>query len=115
MVAECTYKGRRLIVRRTRLCGPQATSWPTWRHFAFLTDLEGTAVELDAFHRSDAVVAFLTDLEGTAVELDAFHRSDAVVELCIDDWKEGAGMEHCPSGNFSANAAWIFVLSWPTT
>jgi hypothetical protein len=83
-VAECTYKGRRLVVRRTRLTGPQATLWPQWRHFAFLSDLEGTAVELDAFHRRHAVV-----------------------ELCIDDWKEGAGMEHCPSGDFSANAAWM--------
>jgi hypothetical protein len=84
MVAECTYKGRRLIVRRTRLSGPQATLWPNWRNFAFVTDLVGTAVELDAFHRAHAVV-----------------------ELCIDDWKEGAGMEHCPSGDFSANAAWM--------
>ena len=41
MVAECIYKGRRLIVRRTRLTGPQATLWPNWRHFAFLTDLDG--------------------------------------------------------------------------
>ena len=23
------------------LVGPQATLWPDWRHFAFLTDLEG--------------------------------------------------------------------------
>ena len=84
MVAECTYKGQRLIVRRTRLVGPQATLWPNWRHFAFLSDLEGSAVDLDAFHRRHAVV-----------------------ELCIDDWKEGAGMEHCPSGDFSANAAWM--------
>lgn len=83
-VAECVYKGRRLIVRRTRLTGPQAQLWPNWRHFAFLTDLSGPAVELDAFHRRHAVV-----------------------ELCIDDWKEGAGMEHCPSGDFSANAAWM--------
>jgi len=83
-VAECTYKERRLIVRRTRLVGPQATLWPDWRHFAFLTDLEGPAADLDAFHRHHAVV-----------------------ELAIDDWKEGAGMEHCPSGDFSANAAWL--------
>ena len=47
-VAECVYKGRRLIVRRTRLVGRQATLWPEWRHFAFLTDQEGTAVEVDA-------------------------------------------------------------------
>ena len=83
-VAETTYKGRRLIVRRTRLVGPQATLWPNWRHFAFLTDLEGPAVEVDAFHRGHASV-----------------------ELCIDDWKEGAGMAHCPSGSFSANGAWL--------
>jgi len=84
MVAECIYKGRRLIVRRTRLRGDQATLWPDWRHFAFVTDLEGTAVELDAFHRRHAVV-----------------------ELGIDDWKESSGMEHCPSGDFSANSAWM--------
>ena len=50
-VAECEYNGQRLIVRRTRLTGPQATLWPEWRHFAFVTDLEGKAVDVDAFHR----------------------------------------------------------------
>ena len=83
-VAECVYKGRRLVVRRTRLVGRQATLWPEWRHFAFLTDQPGTAVEVDAFHRAHATV-----------------------ELAIKDLKEGAGMEHVPSGNFSANAAWL--------
>ena len=83
-VAECVYKGRRLIVRRTRLVGRQATLWPEWRHFAFLTDQEGTAAEVDAFHRAHASV-----------------------ELAIKDLKEGAGLEHVPSGNFSANAAWL--------
>ena len=83
-VAECRYNGRRLIVRRTRLVGRQATLWPEWRHFAFVTDLEGDPVDVDAFHRAHATV-----------------------ELAIKDLKEGAGMEHVPSGNFSANAAWL--------
>jgi len=84
-VAECTYNDRRLIVRRTRLTDRrQAKLWPDWRHFAFLTDLPG-----------DAVI------------LDQFHRHHAVVELAIRDLKEGAGMEHVPSGNFSANSAWL--------
>ena len=83
-VAETTYKGRRLVVRRTRLLGPDQKLWPDWRHFAFLTDLEGTAVELDAFHRDHARI-----------------------ELAIRDPKEGAGMEHVPSGQFFANAAWL--------
>jgi hypothetical protein len=87
-VAECIYKGRRLVVRRTRLVGRQATLWPQWRHFAFLTDLDGTAVEVDAFHRAHATV-----------------------ELGIRDLKEGAGLEHVPSGHFFANSAWLLCTA----
>lgn len=92
-VADCAYttgKGkhtvtRRLIVRRTRLTDTtQLKLWPDWRHHAFLTDLDGTAVEIDLFHRRHAVV-----------------------ELAIRDLKEGAGLEHVPSGNFHANSAWL--------
>lgn len=84
-VAECVHGGRRLIVRRTRLTDPaQARLWPDWRHFGFLTDLEGDAVAIDAFHRAHATV-----------------------ELDIRDLKEGAGLEHIPSGNFQANSAWL--------
>jgi Transposase DDE domain group 1 len=84
-VAETEHRGRRLIVRRTRLVDVrQARLWPDWRHFAFLTDLAGDAVEVDAFHRAHASV-----------------------ELAIRDLKEGAGLEHCPSGNYSANSAWL--------
>ena len=92
-VAECDYttgKGkhavtRRLIVRRTRLTDAhQLTLWPNWRHHAFLTDLDGDAVAVDEFHRHHAVV-----------------------ELAIKDLKQGAGLEHVPSGNFQANSAWL--------
>ena len=37
--------------------------------------------------------------------LDIFRH--AVVELAIRDLKEGAGLEHVPSGNFGANSAWL--------
>ena len=87
-VAECEYKGRRLIVRRTRLIARQATLWPEWRHFAFITDLEGHPVDVDAFHREHARV-----------------------ELAIRDLKEGAGLEHVPSGYFFANAAWLLCAA----
>jgi Transposase DDE domain group 1 len=87
-VAECDYKGRRLIVRRTRLVGRQATLWPQWRHFAFVTDIGGPAVDVDEFHRAHATV-----------------------ELAIRDLKEGAGLEHVPSGNFSANSAWLLCAA----
>ena len=92
-VAECEYTTgagkkkvtRRLIVRRTRLTDKhQLKLWPDWRHFGFLTDLTGDAVEVDKFHRQHAVV-----------------------ELAIRDLKEGAGLEHVPSGNFHANSAWL--------
>jgi hypothetical protein len=84
-VAECIYHHRRLIVRRTRLTDTaQARLWPDWRHHAFLTDMPGDTVTIDAFHRHHAVV-----------------------ELTIRDLKEGAGLEHVPSGKFSANSAWL--------
>jgi hypothetical protein len=92
-VAECAYttgKGphavtRRLVVRRTRLTGQaQQKLWPDWRHHGFLTDLTGPAVDVDKFHRHHAVV-----------------------ELAIRDLKEGAGLEHVPSGNFHANSVWL--------
>ncbi len=92
-VAEASYVTRvrgeertvRLVVRRTRLTGrAQRALWPDWRHHAFVTDL---------------------DLP--LVEMDQFHREHATVELAIRDLKEGAGLEHCPSGRFFANAAWL--------
>jgi Transposase DDE domain group 1 len=92
-VADTTYTTgagrrqtpRRLVVRRTRLTdSAQQRLWPDWRHHAFLTDL--------------------TD---DAVTVDAFHRHHAVVELAIRDLKEGAGLDHVPSGNFHANSAWL--------
>ncbi len=87
-VAETTYKGDRLIVRRTRLVGPQAELWPDWRYHGFITDRAGDAVSLDADHRHHAVI-----------------------ELAIRDLKEGAGLNHCPSGRFFANAAWLVLAS----
>ena len=72
-------------MRRTRLTEPdQAQLWPGWRHHAFVTNT-GLAT----------------------VEADQFHRNHATVELAIRDLKEGAGLEHCPSGRFFANAAWL--------
>lgn len=94
-VASCAYttgrghhglapKTVRLIVRRTRLVGEQATLWPEWRHHAFVTNRHEPAV--------------LVDRE---------HRQHAVVELAIRDLKAGAGLSHVPSGHFSANGAWL--------
>ena len=92
-VAETTYvtgNGRaqrslRLVVRRSRLTDPnQAQLWPDWRYHAFITSQDTPAVAADQFHREHATV-----------------------ELAIRDLKEGAGMEHCPSGHFWANAAWL--------
>jgi Transposase DDE domain group 1 len=85
-VAETTLGGARLVVRRTRLTGPQATLWPDWRYHAFVTDRPGGAVVLDADHRRHAVC-----------------------ELAIRDLKDGAGLRHCPSGRFLANAAWLVL------
>ena len=78
----------RLIVRRTKLHEPRPALFPAYRYHAFITDREGDAVTLDADHRRHAVV-----------------------ELAIRDLKEGSGLEHCPSGDFNANAAWVVLAS----
>lgn len=84
-IAETTHGGRRLIVRRTRLIGPQAELWPDWRHFAFLTN------------RTEDI---------TLVESE--HRDHAVVEQVIADLKDQA-LAHFPSGEFNANGAWTVL------
>jgi hypothetical protein len=87
-VAETNYQDMRLVVRRTRLVGPQAKLWPDWRHHAFVTNRVGTTVDLDADHRRHAVI-----------------------ELAIRDLKEGSGLCHCPSGKFFANSAWAVIAT----
>ncbi len=92
-VAETVYKGRRLVVRRTRLTDPyQARLRPEWRHHAFLTDLTGDATATDAFHRAHAVV-----------------------ELAIRDAKEGSGLAHMPRDASPPTGPGWPAPFWPTT
>jgi hypothetical protein len=98
-VAETPYCGDRLVVRRVRTLNDQQQLFATWRYHAFVTDRVGTAVELDADHRRHAVC-----------------------ELAIRDLKTGAGLAHLPSGQFTANAAWLLaatlahnLLRWTAT
>ncbi|MHB8380659.1 MAG: IS1380 family transposase [Acidimicrobiales bacterium] len=87
-VGEASYKGQRLVVRRTKLHDPRPTLFPDFRDHAFITDRVGDATFLDVDHRRHAVV-----------------------ELAIRDLKEGSGLEHCPSGDFNANGAWAVLAS----
>ena len=84
-IAETPYGNRRLIVRRTRLVGPQAQLWPDWRHFVFITN------------RTEDIAL-----------VEAEHRDHAVVEQVIADLKDQA-LVHFPSGEFNANAAWTVL------
>jgi len=84
-IAETSYGGRRLVVRRTRLLGAQAELFPDWRHFPFLTN------------RTEAIET-----------VEAEHRQHARVELVIRDLKDQA-LAHFPSGKFNANAAWTVI------
>ena len=84
-IAETTAGGRRLVVRRTRLIGPQAELWPDWRYFPFITN-RGDPLEL----------------------VEREHRQHAVVELTIRDLKDQA-LAHFPSGRFNANSAWTVI------
>jgi hypothetical protein len=89
-VAETVWDGWRLIVRRTRIEDDPdlPVLFAGWRHHAFVTNRPGDAVTLDRDHRAHAVV-----------------------ELSIRDLKHGAGLNHCPSGTFNANAAWLLATT----
>jgi Transposase DDE domain group 1 len=50
---------------------------------------------------------FITDRDGSTLELEADHRRHAEVENTIRDLKYGVGLAHLPSGRFAANAAWL--------
>jgi hypothetical protein len=86
-IAETVHGGRRLIIRRTRLLGPQAELWPDWRHFALITN------------RTEDVAL-----------VEAEHRDHAVVEQVIADLKDQA-LAHFPSGQFNANGAWTVLAA----
>jgi hypothetical protein len=89
-VAEATWDGWRLIVRRTRIEDDPAlpTLFAGWRHHASVTNRPGDAVALDADHRAHAVIG-----------------------LAIRDVEHGAGLNHCPSGVSTANAAWLLAAT----
>jgi hypothetical protein len=53
--------------------------------------------------------AFITDRDGTTLELEADHRRHAEIENAIRDLKYGVGLNHLPSGKFAANGAWLAV------
>ena len=97
----------RLVVRRTRLVGPQAQLFPDWRYHTFVTNLDQPAVEADRHHQSHAG----EDTEPSAVEADRHHRRHATCELAIRDLKNSAGLAHLPSASFAANAAWLICAA----
>jgi hypothetical protein len=86
-IAETKLGDWRLIVRRTKLTGPQAELFPDWRYHAFATKQTGP-LKL----------------------VEAEHREHAVIELAIRDLKDQA-LKHFPSGQFSANSAWTVIAA----
>ena len=116
----------RLVVRRTRLVGPQAEFWPNWRHHAFVTNLDASATDTDRHHQphtgqhdihthteknTDTDTEENTDNARRLVEADRYHRSHAVCELAIRDLKGSGGLAHLPSGIFTANAVWLLCAA----
>ena len=52
---------------------------------------------------------FITDRKGDLLQLERDHRQHAECEGAIRDLKYGVGLNHFPSGNFGANAAWLWI------
>jgi hypothetical protein len=87
-VAQTTYNGRRMIVRRVRaLPNAQSELFPAWFHYPIATN------------RTDPLML-----------VESEHRQHAVVELVIRDLKDQA-LAHFPCGDFSANSAWTVIAA----
>lgn len=84
----------RLVVRRIPDLNPnkvgQPTLFDTYRHHAFFTTTDKTAM--------DTVVA------------DKTHRAHAIIEQVHSDLKNGP-LAHLPSGVFTANSAWLVLAA----
>ncbi|MHB8245974.1 MAG: transposase [Acidimicrobiales bacterium] len=82
----------RLIVRRVRPTpGSQLALVAVYDYHAFITNREGGTLYLEADHRRHAVV------------------EDVIRDLPSAEKKYGVGLNHLPSGRFSANAAWLVL------
>ncbi len=86
-IAETTFRGERLIVRRVRLTGAQAQLFPNWRHYAALSN------------RTEPLAV-----------VEAGHRDHASIELEIRDLLDQA-LAHAPSWQLGANAAWTVIAA----
>ena len=75
-------------MRRVRNLDDQQQLFPTWRYHAFVTDRAGTD-------------------DGAGRRSPPPRRR----ELAIRDPKQGAGLNHLPSGRFFANAAWLVLVT----
>jgi Transposase DDE domain group 1 len=82
----------RLIVRRVRRLNPE--------HAPAAARAQG---ELFAAYRYHAI---FTDSPMAMLDAEAAHRDHAIIEQVIADLKHSA-LAHLPSGNFSANGAWL--------
>ena len=91
----------RLIVRRVKPTpGSQLALFANYSYHAFITDREGDTLELEADHRRHAEIE-------NAIRDPASSAGQAL--------KYGVGLNHLPSGRFSANATWLAVQSLPRT
>ena len=53
--------------------------------------------------------AIVTDLQGAAVDIEAWHRCRVSIEELFKDAKGGHGLAHLPMGRLQSNAAWLQV------
>jgi hypothetical protein len=62
-------------------------------------------------HTAPVAAAIAAIEEAAWVDITYPDGGAAQVELAIRDLKQGAGLRHCPSGRFLANAAWAVIAT----
>lgn len=113
--AECPYapggwpEGTRTVVRRVRLDAADVRTDPRSRRRRTLEPVQLAMVLAGTADHAYAYNFVVTNLEGDAVEVEAWFRGRARVEERIRDAKAGLALRHLPSGYAAVNACWAWA------
>src|SRR5207245_2224993 len=112
-VAETTHEVAgvgtcRLIVRRVEIKASDVPSIKGRRRRTIPTEQLRLVAE-GKLGKVYCYSAIVTDLEGSAVDIEAWHRCRVSIEELFKDAKHGHGLAHLPMGRLQSNAAWLQV------
>ena len=114
-VAECDYvpagwpPGARTICRRVMVTADDLSTDPRSRRRRTIDPNQLALLEAGVGAHAWAYSFLITNLDGSAVEIEAWFRKRALIEETIKDSKLGLALRHMPSGYQNVNTMWMWA------